>query len=582
MMSDADDSGPQGPVDTAFATSGGEDTRDDARSDRRVRAIRNAPRAADMPVSPAAAPKFSQPVRQVVLMLVVLGLVGAGGWLTYGRIIPIFRVNPILNGTIFAVFVFGVLTCFWQVAQLVTSVSWIERFASRRRNAAERGIGTLPDGEGGAAPRLLAPLAALLSSGGHGAISTASSRSILESVAARIDESRDITRYVANLLIFLGLLGTFYGLAITVPAVVETIRGLQPQEGESGLEVFDKLMRGLEGQLGGMGTAFSSSLLGLAGSLVVGLLELFATHGQNRFYRELEEWMSGFTRVDLGEGRGDPLDQNAVAGFLDQVAGQMADLHEYYLQRDETRAREAEASEARIRAMAQGIDGLAAQLLEQGRSAGQLSEVTHQAFARMAEGQEKLAERLLQDTAQADSTPLLARLAEGQDLLVETLRQDRQGDAASDTASLLTQLIHAQERLADHLGRHLNDQAEAGALLARLAEGQDRLTGQLTPQPDSAAPDLTPLLSRLIDGQDRLIRLTERAPVIAVDPDRPISEQEQSDVIEARMHLRSIDYQLARLTEEMAAGRADMVGELRQEMAALSRAIRLLGQGDAT
>jgi hypothetical protein len=97
----------------------------------------------------------------------------------------------------------------------------------------------------------------------------------------------------------LGLLGTFYGLATTVPAVVETIRTLAPKEGQTAIEVFDKLMSGLETQLGGMGTAFASSLLGLAGSLVVGLLELFSCHGQNRFYMELEEWISSFTRVSV-------------------------------------------------------------------------------------------------------------------------------------------------------------------------------------------------------------------------------------------------------------------------------------------
>ena len=136
-------------------------------------------------------------------------------------------------------------------------------------------------------------------------ISSSSARSILDSVATRIDEARDITRYLANLLIFLGLLGTFYGLATTVPAVVETIRSLAPHEGEGGIEVFDRLMTGLEEQLGGMGMAFASSLLGLAGSLVVGLLELFASHGQNRFYRELEEWLSTITRLGFASGDGE-------------------------------------------------------------------------------------------------------------------------------------------------------------------------------------------------------------------------------------------------------------------------------------
>ena len=121
-------------------------------------------------------------------------------------------------------------------------------------------------------------------------INASSTRSILDSVATRIDEVRDITRYIVNTLIFLGLLGTFYGLATTVPAVVDTIRSLAPQEGEGGVEVFNRLMSGLEAQLGGMGVAFASSLLGLAGSLVVGLLELLPGTGKTGF---IESWKSG-------------------------------------------------------------------------------------------------------------------------------------------------------------------------------------------------------------------------------------------------------------------------------------------------
>jgi hypothetical protein len=254
--------------------------------------------------------RFTQPVRQIVVMLVVLCLTGVAAWLIYPAVAGMFLSSPWLNGLIILVFVIGVLACFWQVVQLVISVGWIEDFVARR-----------PGHEFTRAPRLLGSLAALLRERrARMSLSTTSSRSILDSVAARVDEARDITRYIVNLLIFLGLLGTFYGLATTVPAVVETIRSLAPHEGQTGIEVFESLMTGLEAQLGGMGTAFSSSLLGLAGSLVVGLLELFASHGQNRFYRELEEWLSGVTRVGLGtlegEGHGD---QSAVAAVLEQV-----------------------------------------------------------------------------------------------------------------------------------------------------------------------------------------------------------------------------------------------------------------------
>jgi hypothetical protein len=168
-------------------------------------------------------------------------------------------------------------------------VSWIEGFAL-----------DIPGADFARPPRLLVPLAAMLSERrARKALTSTSTRSILESVGTRIEEQRDLTRYLINLLIFLGLLGTFYGLSTVVPAVVNTIRTLAPQEGQSAVEVFDKLMTGLEGQLGGMGTAFASSLIGLSGSLVVGLLELFASHAQNRFYRELEEWLSSITKLGI-------------------------------------------------------------------------------------------------------------------------------------------------------------------------------------------------------------------------------------------------------------------------------------------
>ena len=175
---------------------------------------------------------FSQPVQQIVTMLVVCVLVAAGAWVIHDTVIEIIATNPLLNLFIFFVFALGAASCFWQVLILMQSVSWIEAFVQHR-----------PGSEDAKPPRLLAPLAQLLRSrGSKSQISNSSSRSIQDSVATRIDEARDITRYIINLLIFLGLLGTFYGLATTVPAVVETIRSLVPKEGETGLDVFAKLM----------------------------------------------------------------------------------------------------------------------------------------------------------------------------------------------------------------------------------------------------------------------------------------------------------------------------------------------------
>jgi hypothetical protein len=199
-----------------------------------------------------------------------------------------------------------------------------------------------------------------------------------------MEESRDITRYLANLLIFLGLLGTFFGLATTVPAVVDTIRGLQPSADEDGLAVFARLMTGLESQLGGMGTAFASSLLGLAGSLVVGLLELFAGHGQNRFYREMEEWLSSITRMSFSssdaDGDGGGVDRAAVATVLDHMVDQIDSLQAMFTQ---SNARQAEV-EARMVEMTGAVMALAERMTPQSQDIA----------ARQAHAQEQLVERL--------------------------------------------------------------------------------------------------------------------------------------------------------------------------------------------
>ncbi|WP_323717460.1 hypothetical protein [Paracoccus aminovorans] len=524
---------------------------------RRTRAARlAATRGVEPGVTGPTQPQFSQPVRQIVLMLIALALVVAGAWFAYGRILRIFSSNEALNGLILAVFVMGVLGCFWQVAELVKSVSWIERFAARRRNAAGRGVGTAEPADADQAPRLLASLSALLGQRGPvgGVISTESSRSILESVATRIDEARDITRYLANLLIFLGLLGTFYGLATTVPAVVDTIRALAPKEGETGLEVFNKLMTGLESQLGGMATAFSSSLLGLAGSLVVGLLELFVTHGQNRFYRELEEWMSGFTRVGLAGGEGHGLGEAALVDFVERVEAQLAGLQDFYAQRDELRDQEAAAADQRALALAQGVEQLAGLLGDDRDRLGATLAAEREATARALSGVEQgLAGLAAAPRQDPGLLAALDRLAAGQERLLALA-----GQPAFD-APALTQAL---ERLAAGQDR-LAALAETPARDPALAETLTRLSER--PAPDNGL--LIRVLERLAEGQDRIL---EQAPGRASSGDDP----------EARMRLRSIDVQLGRLVEEAASGRDGLISELREDMAALTRAIRNLERGD--
>jgi len=333
--------------------------------------------------------QFTQPYRQILTMLIVLGLVGAGAYVAYPQVAPVFLANPYLNGFIAFVFIIGVFACFWQVYQLVSSVIWIEGFAKDR-----------PGHQFTAAPRLLAPLANLLRKrGARMQLGVSSTRSVLDSVATRIDEARDITRYIVNLLIFLGLLGTFYGLATTVPAVVDTIRSLAPQEGDSGVAVFERLMTGLEAQLGGMGVAFASSLLGLAGSLVVGLLELFASHGQNRFYRELEEWLSTITRIGYSadEGGGDTsIDTGAIAQLSEHMAERLDQMQAFY----EEAASRREAAEDRLGMLANSVSRLADRIGEGDVNTGpDMSAVIH-SQERLSEAIETL---VTEGTGQVDA-----------------------------------------------------------------------------------------------------------------------------------------------------------------------------------
>lgn len=375
---------------------------------------------------------FSQPIRAITTMLLVCILVAGGAWLIHGTILGILKTNPVLNGVIAFVFIVGVLSCFWQVWILAQSVYWIENFV--------RGTGT----EDAAPPRLLAPLAALLRSrSARMSISASSSRSIQESVVQRIDEARDITRYLINLLVFLGLLGTFWGLATTVPAVVETIRSLAPQEGESGLDVFGKLMGGLESQLGGMGTAFSSSLLGLASSLVLGLLELFAGHGQNRFIRELEEWLSSITRLGYA-GDGESADQNALGLLVDHMAQQMEELQALQAQTEANRFH----SEMKINELVAAMTALTDRMdAERGQAA---------LLRRIAEGQEKLLAALQAGEGGSGSDPesrMRLRSIDVQLLrILEEMSAGRQ-ETLTDLKTDIAQLTSAIRQLGRTAGR---------------------------------------------------------------------------------------------------------------------------------
>ncbi|MEL6435834.1 MAG: flagellar motor protein MotA [Pseudomonadota bacterium] len=230
--------------------------------------------------------RLSNPQVFLFSMLIFLALVGFLAAILSRQIIVAFMANPGLNGLIVGVLAVGSVLVFLQVISLFKEVAWVNSFkVGDTVNAARR------------EPVLLAPMRALLSRQQSVALTTQATRAILDSIATRLDESRDISRYLIGLLVFLGLLGTFWGLLQTIGAIGSTIQSLDPGSGTTN-DILDNLKAGLSEPLDGMGTAFSSSLFGLSGSLVLGFLDLQAGRAQNRFYTELENWLSSVTNPD--------------------------------------------------------------------------------------------------------------------------------------------------------------------------------------------------------------------------------------------------------------------------------------------
>ncbi|AMA60445.1 hypothetical protein [Bradyrhizobium sp. CCGE-LA001] len=234
--------------------------------------------------------KLSSPSVFLVRMLVFLVLCALVGVVLYKQIIQAFFANPGLNALIGGVLFIGIILAFRQVIRLYPEVSWVNNF-----RIADPGLAPSRH------PKLLAPMAAILGGerSGRMTITQTTMRHLLDSIATRLDEARDISRYMTGLLVFLGLLGTFWGLIETVGSVGKVIDGLKVG-GDSGA-LFDTLKEGLAAPLSGMGISFSSSLFGLAGSLILGFLDLQSSQAQNRFYTDLEDWLATTVR-EYGSG----------------------------------------------------------------------------------------------------------------------------------------------------------------------------------------------------------------------------------------------------------------------------------------
>ena len=377
---------------------------------------------------------MTRPRSYLVRMVLFLGAVFGAVFLLFLPLRDAFLANVVLNGVILGVLLIGIFHMFRLVFMLRPEVAWIESF--RRDGLA------VSNGRG---PRLLAPMATMLGerSGDRFSLSTVALRSLLDGIATRLDEGRETARYFIGLLVFLGLLGTFWGLLETVRSIGDVISGLAVQ-GDAVQEVFERLKSGLQAPLAGMGTAFSSSLFGLAGSLVLGFLALQAGQAQNRFYNDLEEWLSGQTRLGGGGAVGDG--EQTVPAYIQALLEQTADNLEN-LQR--TLARGEDSRIDANRRIVQLTDNL-----------GSLSESMRT--------QQELLLKFAQ--SQSELKPILSALAEGQ-----TNQGDDQAAASlrsidGHLARLLTDQTSGRETAVQEVRSEIRLLART---IAALAEGEE-------------------------------------------------------------------------------------------------------------
>jgi hypothetical protein len=274
---------------------------------------------------------MTRPTTYLVRMLLFMAAVVAVVAVLLDRLLAAFANNPPLNALILAVLVAGIVWNLHQVVRLNREVRWIEAFRIGPERAAAA-----------AQPALLAPMANMLAPRDESqprrlTLSAAVTRGLLDSLASRLDESRELSRYATGLLIFLGLLGTFWGLLLTVSSVSDVIGGLSVGSGDINA-MFEQLKSGLARPLHGMGTAFSSSMFGLSGALILGFLDLTAGQAQNRFFNELEEWLAGLTRVSSGAlGEGEAPIPIYVQALLEQTAENLEGLQRIIARGEEGR-----------------------------------------------------------------------------------------------------------------------------------------------------------------------------------------------------------------------------------------------------
>jgi len=352
----------------------------------------------------------------LVRMIIFVAIVAAVAAVLAVSVTEAFIANIGLNAFILGILLLGIIYIFRQVVLLRIDVAWIENFRE-----VDDGL-TLPR-----PPPLLQPMATMMADRrGRMSLSSPSMRGLLDGIGSRLDESRDISRYLIGLLIFLGLLGTFWGLLQTVTSVGDVIGGLSV--GDADLAgVFDRLKGGLEQPLSGMGTAFSSSLFGLAGSLVLGFLDLQAGQAQNRFYNDLENWLSRFTRLSSGAGitEGDGTVPGYVSALLEKTADSLDDLQRTLTRGEERR----QSADVNMMALTQKIAALTDQMHMEQKLMAKLAE-NQLAMKRVLDGLNDAREAPMLDEASrthlrnldAYMSRLLEETTTGRNQLISELR----------------------------------------------------------------------------------------------------------------------------------------------------------------
>ena len=359
---------------------------------------------------------MTRPTHVFIWMIPFLGLVGLTVILLYGPLSEAFLSNPVFNSIILAVLLVGIVINFRQVGMLSAEVAWINHYRGKRKRFWQ----SRPD-----KPRLLAPLAKMLGQQESDflSLSPLPLRAVLDSVRLRLDELRDVSRYMIGLLIFLGLLGTFWGLLITVSAVGQMMGNLGGSGTESAV-MFGSLLEGLKAPLSGMGTAFSSSLFGLAGSLVLGFLDLQAGHSQTRFFNELEDWLTGVTRLTGAQmiGERELSEPSYIHAMLEQTAETLDKLQRNVMRDD-----------AQRHLIGDQIQGLGRELA---------------IFADLSRDEQRVLSALAK--GQSDLAPLLTRLTERQGKVDESM-QEHIRNLDSNIKRLVDELVGGREQLVDEI-----------------------------------------------------------------------------------------------------------------------------------